>query len=98
VAERRRSSSQNGRVSGRDAIERVRQELPELLGRQIETVVGFERDEENGWKVTVEVVELERIPHTTDILGRYEATLDTKGELAGYRRTRRYHRNQSEEE
>jgi hypothetical protein len=93
VAERR----SNG-FSGRDAIERVRRELPELLGREIESVLGFERDEDSGWRVTVQVVELTRIPQTTDVLAAYEATLDQKGQLTGYHRIRRYHRNQVDED
>jgi hypothetical protein len=93
VAERR----SNG-LSGRDAIERVRRELPELLGRDIESVLGFERDEDSGWRVTVQVVELTRIPQTTDVLASYEATLDGRGQITGYRRTRRYHRNQVDED
>jgi hypothetical protein len=93
VAERR----SNG-LSGRDAVERVQQQLPELLGRPIESVLGFEHDEDSGWRVTVQVVELNRIPQTTDVLGAYEATLDRKGEITGYRRTGRYHRNQVDQD
>jgi hypothetical protein len=85
-------------LTAREAIERVRRELPELLGRRIEAVVGVEADEDSGWKVTVQVVELSRIPHSTDVLGTYTVTLDRNGELIGYRRTRRYHRNQAEED
>jgi hypothetical protein len=98
VAEQRRSRSRNGGVSGRDAIERVRRELPELLGREIESVLGFERDDDSGWKVTVQVLELTRIPQTTDVLASYEASLDRKGEITGYRRTGRYHRNQVDQD
>jgi hypothetical protein len=96
------SSRGNGRgrgLSGREVISRVRRELPELLGHPIESVLGFERDgDEGGWKVTVQVVELSRIPHTTDVLGAYLVTLDGDGELIGYRRARRYHRNTAGEE
>jgi hypothetical protein len=76
---------------------RVRRELPQLIGRPIESVVGFERAEDDAWCVTVQVVELARIPHTTDVLGDYAVTLDDDGEVMGYRRTRRYHRNQADE-
>jgi gas vesicle protein GvpO len=94
------ASNNNGRrrPSGRDAVARVRRELPELLGRPIESVLGFERSEDDGWHVTVQVVELSRIPHTTDVLGCYAVTLDEDCELVGYRRTRRYHRNQADED
>jgi Gas vesicle synthesis protein GvpO len=90
-------SRSNGRLSGRDAVLRVRRDLPPLLGRRIESVVGFEKTEGDGWCVTVQVVELSRIPHTTDVIGDYAVTLDDGGEVVGYRRTRRYHRNQADE-
>jgi hypothetical protein len=98
MAEQRGGQRRNGGVSGRDAIERVRKELPELLGRQIESVLGFERDDDSGWKVTVQVVELTRIPQTTDVLASYEASLDRQGEITGYRRTGRYNRNQVDQD
>jgi hypothetical protein len=85
-------------LSAREAIERVRRELPELLGRPIESVLGVERDDDSCWKVKVQVVELSRIPSTTDVLGAYSVTLDKSGELVGYARSRRYHRNQTDED
>lgn len=92
---RRRDGSSGQGLSAREAIERVRRELPQLLGRPIESVLGLERDD-GGWKVTVQVVELSRIPSTTDVLAAYDVTLDGQGELLGYRRDRRYHRNQTD--
>jgi Gas vesicle synthesis protein GvpO len=100
MAERRRNSqsSRNGALSGREVIERVRNDFPQLLGRPVETVLGIERDDDSGWTVTVEVVELSRIPSSTDVLGSYSVAIDSAGELTGYRRIRRYHRNQADEE
>lgn len=101
MAERKNTSGSNGRgsrLSAREAIVRVRRELPQLLGKPIESVLGVERDEENGWQVMVQVVELSRIPSTTDVLGSYAVTLDGSGEVMGYRRKRRYHRNQTDED
>jgi hypothetical protein len=70
-----------------------------MLGRPIESVMGLEPgDDGNGWKVTLEVVELERIPRSTDVLGAYVISLDKSGELTGARRARRYYRNQADEE
>jgi hypothetical protein len=96
MADQQKSDRRNGKLSGREAIERVRRDLPQLLGRPIESVLGLERDEV-GWKVTVQVVELSRIPPTTDVLGAYAVTLDGDGEVVGYRRERRFHRNQADE-
>jgi hypothetical protein len=94
---RKGSASRNG-LSGREAVERVRRDLPQLLGRQIESVLGVQQEDDNGWMVTVQVVELSRIPMTTDVLASYEVTLDEEGELLGYRRDRRYYRNQTDRE
>jgi len=44
--------------------------------------------------VTLELLELPRIPDTTSLLGTYEATLDADGNLVDARRVRRYPRNQ----
>jgi hypothetical protein len=86
-------------VSGREAVEHALSEAADLLGRPIESVLGLESDDENkGWKVTLEVVELERIPRTTDVLGAYVISIDEGGELTGYHRERRYYRNQADEE
>jgi hypothetical protein len=85
-------------LSGREAIERVRRELPELLGHPVDAVLGLEPDDSKGWNVTVQVVELSRIPHSTDVLGTYQVILDQRGELQSYKRRRRYYRNQADED
>ena len=72
-------------------------QLQELIGRPVEAVTGMERNGRE-WTLTVEVVELERIPNTTDVLGRYEVTIDKDGELVGARRTRRYSRGEPGED
>jgi hypothetical protein len=97
MAEQRKDGARRNGLSGREAIERVRRDLPQLLGRPIEAVLGLQRDDDSGWMVTVQVVELSRIPSTTDVLASYEVTLDKRGELVGYRRDRRYHRNQTDQ-
>jgi hypothetical protein len=103
--QRSRRSSQNGsrrnssaRLSGREVIERVRRELPELLGHPVDAVLGLEPDDSKGWNVTVQVVELARIPHSTDVLGTYEVTMGKDGEVQAYKRRRRYYRNQADED
>ena len=103
MAEQRSRRSQNGRnsrsrMTGREAIERVRRELPGLLGHPVDAVLGLEPDDGKGWQVTVQVVELARIPHSTDVLGTYEVMLDKDGEVQSYKRRRRYYRNQADED
>jgi gas vesicle protein GvpO len=77
----------------RQAVEQV----GVLTGREVEGVLGLRR-EDGGWVVTVELVELRRVPDSTDVLASYEVTLDGDGELQEYHRTRRYYRSQVEDE
>jgi Gas vesicle synthesis protein GvpO len=72
-------------------------QLQQLIGRPVEAVTGMERNGRE-WTLTVEVVELERIPNTTDVLGKYEVTIDKNGEVVGARRTRRYNRAEAGED
>jgi hypothetical protein len=70
--------------------------MQELIGRPVESITGMEKDG-NEWTVTLEVLELQRVPTTTDVLGKYEVTLDKDGELTGAQRTRRYPRAEAGE-
>ena len=100
-SDRSRSSSSRRRRDGlgaRGAVQRVRQDLPALLGRQVEEVLGVQRDDDDGWHVIVQVVELSRIPQSTDVLGSYLVTLDDEGEIEGWQRQRRYVRSQPDED
>jgi hypothetical protein len=83
------------RSSGADLAQRARRELSEITGLEAESVTSLERADDGTWKVTVELLELSRIPETDDMLGSYEAELDEDGELLGYKRLRRYSRSQA---
>jgi hypothetical protein len=74
------------------AARRAARHVLALTGREPENVVSVERDED-GWQVGVEVLELHRVPETTDILAVYEVTLDGRGELVRCQRGPRYHRS-----
>ena len=94
---RSRSRQRGSGPSGAQLAARAKEELAEITGLEAESVTSLERDEDGTWRVTVELLELERIPNTDDMLGSYEAELDEEGELVGYRRLRRYARSQSDE-
>ena len=80
-----------------EAAARAVEQLATLSGRAAEAVTGLERTGD-GWRVRVEVLELERIPHTTDVLAEYAVDLDGDGDLTSYRRVRRSTRGSSKEE
>jgi Gas vesicle synthesis protein GvpO len=73
------------------------EDLLALTGREPEGITGLERTDE-GWAVQIEVLELRRVPTTTDLLALYEVRTDRRGELKGYRRLRRYARGAAEDE
>lgn len=85
------------RASGAELAMRARDQLAEITGLDAEGVTGLERAEDDTWFVTVELLELSRVPDTEDVLGSYEVRLDQDGELLGYRRVRRYARSQAHE-
>ena len=75
-------------TGARVAGEAARQ-LLQLTGKEPEGIIGLERTDD-GWKVVVEVLELRRIPNTTDVLATFEVTVDNDGDLEGYKRLHRY--------
>jgi hypothetical protein len=80
----RRGTGGIGRL-GRVAV----RELSALVGCPAEGVSGVRKDDD-GWVVTVEVLEVGRIPETTDVLASYDVRLDGEGDVVGYHRVRRY--------
>jgi len=71
--------------------------LGRLTGREIDTVSGI-RATDDGYRVTVEVVELSRMPTTTDVLATYEVDVNAGGHVTGFARSHRYCRNQTSKE
>jgi hypothetical protein len=98
VAESRRNGGKRPAEIARSA----REQLAELIGRPPEGVLGVERNDDDdgdgGWRVTLEVLELRRVPDSTDLLGRYLAVMDDDGELLEYQRVARYQRGQPDGE
>jgi hypothetical protein len=76
------------------AMRTARDQLQELLGKAVESASALERTH-NGWVATLEVVELSRIPETTDVMASYELELDDNLGLRSYRQVRRYTRSQA---
>ena len=87
------SSNGRGSVSMVEAVQSGRDHLGMLLGRPVEAVLGVDREHGN-WVLRAQVLELARVPNTTDVLGEYEAVLDRDGEIVRYSRLHRYHRGQ----
>jgi hypothetical protein len=87
------AESDDGRLSTQELAVAALKTVKELTGYDAESVTGFEWDGDE-WQLTVEALELSRIPNTTDVIGVYEVKLDEKGALRGYKRTGRHIRGQ----
>jgi hypothetical protein len=90
------SDGRRGRLSARDLTLAARETIEDLTGHPAESVSGLQWDGDT-WLVTVDVLELERVPSTTDLLASYIVQLDEDGGLLGYKRQRRFQRAQAEE-
>jgi Gas vesicle synthesis protein GvpO len=95
--ERERRLPRRRQSDGMEAARLAAENVLQLTGRCPENVVSVVR-EDDGWQVGVEVMELHRIPETTDIMAVYEVILDANGDLVRCERGQRYHRAQVEEE
>ena len=84
-----------GLGDARQTMQRAREQLEELLGKPVESASSLERTHD-GWVVTLEVVELKRIPESTDVLAAYELELDDRLGFRRYQQVRRYVRSQAE--
>ncbi|MFQ5795136.1 MAG: gas vesicle protein GvpO [Candidatus Bipolaricaulia bacterium] len=68
-----------------ELVRTAREQLSELTGLELASTLGVTRKEE-GWQISLELVEKHSIPEQMDILARYEATLDDDGNLLDFKR------------
>jgi Gas vesicle synthesis protein GvpO len=80
----------------RGVVEAAREQLAALLGKEADSVSRLDRNGD-GWVVTLEIVEVARIPESTDVLASYEVELDGDRNLVRYARRRRYYRSQADD-
>jgi hypothetical protein len=90
------SNGRGGRFTAADAARKASEQLEELTQTPVERVTGVQRNDDDGWIVEVEGLELQRVPPTMDVLGSYRVELSDGGDVVGWRRTGRHHRSQVE--
>ena len=79
-----------------DVMKQAAAQLAMLTGRRPEKVLGLEKGDDGALRISFELVELQRIPSSTDLLGCYVVEVDKNGELVGYERSCRYQRGQAD--
>ena len=70
----------------REAVSSAIEQLAMLIHLEVDSVVSARRAGD-GWHLTVELIERKAVPDTQDLLGTYEISLDSNGELMEYGRT-----------
>jgi hypothetical protein len=79
-----------------EVIQKARSDLNNLTGLETSSTVAADK-QENGWLVTLEVIEKHSIPEGMDILATYETRLDADGNMQEFRRTKMRKRIDTEE-
>lgn len=74
--------------------EHARDQVSEITGLEPESVTSLRQRDDGTWRVSVELLEVARIPEALDVIGNYEVELDESGRLLGYQRVRRYARGE----
>jgi hypothetical protein len=74
-------------------ISSAREQLSALTGLSVDTVSRFDRNGD-GWVVEIDMIELRRIPNSSDVLATYQINLDSNGDIVSYLRTQRYYRSE----
>ena len=75
-----------------DIRKEVQSTAEDVVGHPLDGITSINNDDDY-WRVGVEVVERKGVPDTQDILGRYEMTLDDGLSVVSYERTHRYRRD-----
>ena len=84
-------------ITAAQAARAGQRQIAEMLGKDPEAVTGVEPTED-GWLVSVDVLEDRRIPSSADVLATYEVEVGLDGDLVSYRRVKRYARGHGSRE
>jgi hypothetical protein len=80
-------------MTTQDAVRCAMTQLGDLTGLASDNVSSLAKTD-GGWQLVVNMIELKRIPPSTDVLATFEVSLDAEGNIAAYHRSRRYLRDQ----
>ena len=80
------------KLSLADLARTVGEQLAEITGRPVSGVSAVRRTDD-GWRLCLDVVEVERVPASTSLLATYEVEVDAEGRVLACERIRRFHRS-----
>jgi hypothetical protein len=80
-----------------EVAQRAKRQLAEVTGFKPVAAVGSYRDAK-GWHMSVDMLEMARVPDSTDLLGTYEVDLDEDGNMVKFEKKRAHLRGEPYEE
>jgi hypothetical protein len=84
-------------VSMQEVVRRAKAQLEGMTGLPCDNVSGLTKVD-GGWRLVVNMIELKRIPPSTDMIASIDVIVDEEGNVTDYQRSRRYLRDQILEE
>ncbi|MEL6838796.1 MAG: gas vesicle protein GvpO [Pseudomonadota bacterium] len=75
-----------------DAIAAAKSAVSAMTGQTIDSVVQCSRQDDDGWSVSVDVIESLARLGDNDLLATYQVDIAANAELVQFNRLRRYHR------
>jgi hypothetical protein len=84
-------------VSLQEVVRSAMTQLGDMTGLAADEVSSLAKVD-GGWHLVVDMIELKRIPPSTDMLASFDVSVDGKGNVTDYHRLRRYLRDQILEE
>lgn len=79
-------------LTAAQAIEQAEEQLNKLIDRKTSCALGVSKDEE-GWHVSLEMLERKAIPEHMDLLAQYDVLLDEDGNIVKFERGDIRHRS-----
>lgn len=86
------ATKRSGAIGPTEAIEAARRAMKATGHPEIDGVAACEVASDGAWRVEVEVIESHARMGDNDLLAAYDVRLGAAGEILGFRRLRRYYR------
>lgn len=77
-----------------ERVAKAREQFQALTGVEPAAVAGVSKVD-GGWELSIDVVEVARIPETASLMATYRVTTDDAGDVTGYERARRFNRSEA---
>jgi len=84
-------------MTTQEVVRNGKAQLGDLIGLVADSVSSLSKVD-GGWKLVINMIELKRIPPSTDVLASFDVSMDEAGNVIDYQRSRRYRRDQMMED